>query len=255
MNKKLQHLYEKYDIKNLSFGIVGDKLGDVYEDFIVQIFEDKNYIKNFEGLNISDLEERIFKTILEKEGIESNNILNIEATTDIPKRKNGGNAKTDVLVNITYKNGQVKQIPVSVKQTTAPKVAFAEFDVDTILNEVGIDNEIIERLMKKHQTDASAKNFTKEEKEQLTNELAQYKEKFLRWIITMSPVKNDNDVRIPKYIIRFQLTKEDYEISKVTVCDIEESITNLTSKKGGFGTGLSWTYATGSKGSKLQFKG
>jgi hypothetical protein len=256
MNKKLQNLYEKYDIKNLPYGIVGDKLGDVYEDFIVEIFEDKNYIDNFEKLNSSNLEEKIFKTILENEGIENNNnILNIEATTDIPKRESGGNAKTDVLVKVIYKNGQVKEIPISVKQTTAPKVALAEFDVDTILKEVGINNELIERLMKKHQTDASAKNFTSQEKEQLSNELDKYKEKFLRWVITMSSVKNDSDIRIPKYVVRFQLTKGNYDISKMTVCDIDECINNMAGKKGGFRTGLSWTYATGSKGSKLQFKG
>jgi len=267
MSKKLQNLYKKYDIKNLSFGIIGDKLGDVYEDFIMEIFQDKDHLSNFEKLDRSKLEEGIFTIILEREGIENtNSILRIETTNKIPKRESGGNAKTDVLVKVIYKNGQVKEIPISVKQTTAPKVAFAEFDVDTILKEVGINNAIIERLMKKHQTDASAKNFTSTEKQQLTNELAKYKEKFLRWIITMSPVKNDSDIRIPKYVIRFQRKKDKKDkddeskiiigdLSKTTIYDIDDYIKHILSKKSGFGTGLSWTYATGSKGSKIQFKG
>lgn len=256
MGNRLKNLYEKYDIKNLSFGIVGDKLGDVYEEFIMEIFKDKKYKNNFESLDKSNLEEKIFKTILKKEGIKNTaDILKIEATDKIPKRESGGNAKTDVLVKIFYKSGQVIDIPISVKQTTAPKVAFAEFDVDTILNEVGIKNKVIERLMKKHQTDASAKLFTIEEKELLKDELKPYKEKFIRWIVTMSPVKNDGDIRIPKYVIKFQLKKGNYGIANMAIYDINEYIKHISSKRGGFGTGLSWTYATGSKGKKIQFKG
>lgn len=36
----MEKLYEKYDIENLPFGIIHDKLGDVYEEYCVTILSD-----------------------------------------------------------------------------------------------------------------------------------------------------------------------------------------------------------------------
>lgn len=263
MCNKIKEAYEEYNIENLSYGKIGDKLGDAYETFVVNVFNDIDYLKNFNDLDYKNIDECVFKSILEKELVDINQVIKIVATDKIPRRSSGGNAKTDVLVKIHMKNGQVLDVPISVKQTTAPKVAMAEYDVDTILNETGIDNVEIERLMKKFQQDASAKNFSKEEEKILKDELAKdkNKEKLLRWIFTMSPVKNNKDIRIPRYIIKFKLNKENLQVKELGVFNIDEYIKHIsTDKKGnpvkcGFGTGLSWTYATGSKGKKIQFKG
>lgn len=260
---KIKEAYAEYNIDNLTYGEVGDKLGDAYESFVVNVFNDIKYLDEFNYLNTNKLDERIYKEIITREGIDINNISEIEATDDIPKRDSGGNSKTDVLVKVLMKNGQVINIPISVKQTTVTKVAMAEYDVDTILRETGINNKDIEELMKKHQADASAKNFTAKEKETLKLELAKdnNKDKLLRWIFTMSPVKNNDDIRIPRYIIRFQLDKKNLKVKELGIFNIDEYINHVSTDKkgkpakGGFGTGLSWTYATGSKGKKIQFKG
>ena len=61
-------------------------------------------------------------------------------------------------------------------------------------------------------------------------------------------------------ILKFSLTKQN-EIIAINCYTIDEYVDflvydkNGNYKKGGFGTGLSWTYATGSKGKKIQFKG
>lgn len=263
MCDKIKEAYEHYNIDNLSYGKVGDKLGDAYETFLVNIFNDKKYLENFTCLDVSKLDERIYNEIINRECIDIKAISRIEATDDIPKRESGGNSKTDVLVKVFMKNGQVINIPISVKQTTVTKVAMAEYDVDTILKETGIYNEKIEKLMKKHQIDASAKNFTKKEKDILRLELEKdnNRDKLLRWIFTMSPVKNNDDIRIPRYIIKFQLDKKSLDVKELGIFNIDEYIKYISrDKKGkpaksGFGTGLSWTYATGSKGKKIQFKG
>ncbi|ACA46029.1 type II restriction endonuclease [Clostridium botulinum] len=263
MCDKIKEAYAEYNIENLSYGEIGDKLGDAYENFVVNVFNDVNYLMNFSQLNYDKLDERIFKSIFKKEGIDVNQVIKIEATSKIPKRNSGGNSKTDVLVKVHIKNGQVINIPISVKQTTVAKVAMAEYDVDTILTETGINNSEIERLMKKHQQDASAINFSKEEKQILKNELAKNnnKERLLRWILTMSPLPNNDDIRIPIYIIKFQLDKKSLDVKELGIFNIDEYIRHISTDKkgnpakGGFGTGLSWTYATGSKGKKIQFKG
>lgn len=263
MCNKIKEAYAKYNIDNLSYGEIGDKLGDAYESFVVNVFNDRNYIINYNNLRNSKLDECIFKSIIEKEGINVSEILKVEATDKIPKRDSGGNSKTDVLVKVYKKDGQIINIPISIKQTTVAKVAMAEYDVDTILNETGINNAKVERLMKKHQKDASAINFSSEEKEILKRELAKdnNKDKLLRWILTMSPVKNINDIRIPRYLIKFQLDKKSLEVIELGIYNIDEYVRHISTDKkgnpakGGFGTGLSWTYATGSKGKKIQFKG
>jgi hypothetical protein len=67
-------------------------------------------------------------------------------------------------------------------------------------------------------------------------------------------------LRFPELLLKFSLTKND-EITDIKCYTVDEYVDYLVydkngnNKKGGFGTGLSWTYATGSKGEKIQFKG
>lgn len=259
----LNNLYDKYKIYSLPYGKVGDKLGDVFEELCIGIFNDKSMISKFISNQInSDYRFNIFKSVMLKSGIsQQTQIDSIEATDKIPTRESGGNPKTDILIKVNLSNGTHIKIPVSIKQTTANKVSFAEYDVDTIVREVGITDLELIRLMKKHQEDGSAKNFTKEEKIIMMEKISDIKEDFLRWIITTSIDKDSPDIRFPKIVIKFDINKEDYNIRQYNVFTVDEYINKILynkngkPNKGGFGTGLSWTYATGSKGKKIQFKG
>lgn len=252
----LDNLYKEYNIANLSFGVLQDKLGDVYEKFVVNILENVDYISAYRASkHIKDWEYVLFSDILNDYNIDRNVVKKITATDPVPVRMSHGLSKTDVIMTLN----DDKKFPISVKQSTAKKVAFAEFDVDTIVKEVGITDPELIRLLKKHQRDASAKNFTKEEKDILTEKLKPIARNFVRWVITGSPVVS-NDIRIPTMIVKFDINKNDNSLKSYKVYDIESYIDSImydkhgNLKKGGFGTGLSWTYATGSKGKKIQFK-
>ena len=110
------------------------------------------------------------------------------------------------------------------------------------------------------------------EKAELTALMAPIGRDFVRWVLTGSPTTNPNDVCIPTSLIKFKLKKPtdryniniakgDFDYISFEMLTIEECIdrimykSNGTLKPGGFNTGLSWTYATGSKGQKMQFKG
>ena len=41
--KHLNNLYEEFDIANLPFGIVHDKLGEVYEKYCVEMLENPQF--------------------------------------------------------------------------------------------------------------------------------------------------------------------------------------------------------------------
>ena len=257
----LNDLFFKYEIFTLSHGSREDKLGDVFEDYCVEILNNPNYLEKAKHhcLNIENTEEYIFNSILSRLKINANEITFINASRDVEHRYTGGNSKTDVIADIIIDSHNKIILPISVKQTTASKVSMAEFDVETIINEIGIDNTELIHLLYKHQADASAINFTPYEKDLLIKLLIPYREKFVRWVITGSATLTD-DLKFPQLLLKFKIDKRD-NILDINCYTPDEYISLLiydkygNARKGGFGTGLSWTYATGSKGRKIQFKG
>lgn len=269
----LDKLYQKYDIENLSYGKVHDKLGDAYEEYCILILSNRDFLAAFQkNERIDSVEFEIFKSLLTKAGI--NNIAEISeitATNVVPHRKTHGNAKTDVIATIIYKNGTEVTLPISSKQSYVAKVAVAEFDIDTICDEAGIDNDRVRELMRKFQTAKSAKGLTAKEQEELRVALVPYARKLVRWAITGSPEENPNNVVFPKLLVKFKISKPKdrfnikvgngelnyishsiYTINEYIDLTIYDKNGNI--KRGGFGTGLSWTYASGSGGIKIQFK-
>ena len=269
----LEELYKKYNIAELTFGTIHDKLGDAYEEYCVTILSDcVNLQKAKANEQPTALDYEVYLTILNCCGItDFTNVKSISATNKIPHRQTHGLSKTDVIITVAYYDGNEKKIAMSCKQSYVPKMAFAEFDVNTICREVGISDERLKALMLKHQTDKSAKNFTAAERAELCKLLEPIRENFVRWVITGSPEKCPSNLVYPTIIVKFKLKKpaNRYDIKvnsgdlslmsygAVTVEDYIHSIIydkNGNVKKGGFGTGLAWTYATGSGGFKIQFK-
>ena len=172
---------------------------------------------------------------------------------------------------ITYIDGKEFKLPISSKQSYVRKVAVAEFDLDTICDEAGIDNARIRELMRKFQVAKSAKGLTESEKTELKNLLQPYARNLVRWAITGSPEKDTDNVVFPKLLVKFKICKpkdrfnikvdkSELHYQAHSIYTIDEYI-DLTMKdkngkirSGGFGTGLSWTYASGSGGRKIQFK-
>lgn len=269
----LDKLYQKYDIENLSYGKVHDKLGDAYEEYCILILSNRDFLATFQkNERIDSVEFEIFKSLLTKAGVNNiTEIVEITATNIVPHRKTHGNAKTDVIATIIYKNGTEVTLPISSKQSYVAKVAVAEFDIDTICDEAGIDNDRVRELMRKFQTAKSAKGLTAEEQEELRVALVPYARKLVRWAITGSPEENPNNVIFPKLLVKFKISKPkdrfNIKVSNGELNYISHSIYTINEyvdltiynkngniKKGGFGTGLSWTYASGSGGRKIQFK-
>lgn len=269
----LEELYKKYEIADLSFGKIHDKLGDVYEEFCIDILSNvENLRKAKENERPNELNYGVFLSVLSCCGIvDYSHIKKIVASNKIPHRSSHGLSKTDIVITITYENGQESKIAVSCKQSYVPKMAFAEFDVETICREVGITDERLKALMLKHQTDKSAKNFTNAEKLEMRTLLEPIRENFVRWVITGNPEKTPTDIVYPTIIVKFKLKKPadryniqisngDLSLISFAAITVEDYVHNIIYNKndvvrnGGFGTGLSWTYATGSGGFKIQFK-
>lgn len=269
----LDRLYKKYDIASLSYGKVHDKLGDAYEEYCISIFNDKDFLSAVQkNEKFDSVEFDIFKTLLIKGGVENiHEIKEISATNVVPHRATHGNAKTDVIATISYNDGREINLPISSKQSYVRKVAVAEFDIDTICDEAKIDNARIRELMRKFQTAKSAKGLRDSEKVELKELLKPYAKNLVRWAITGSPEENPRNVVFPKLLVKFKILKPkdrfNIQVDKGELHYLDHSIYTIDEyieltmydkngniRKGGFGTGLSWTYASGSGERKIQFK-
>lgn len=256
-------LYIKKNVIDEKKGKIGDKLGDAFEEYCENLFSSIELLNCYNGTSCLTEEYNmfdfyIFQILLNLTSVFPNQINNINATREIPTLSTGGNPKTDLLITVNEGDDE-KKVPVSIKQTTSDKVSIAEFSVDTIINEVGIENPDVISLMKKHQTDSSAKKFSDQEKSTLKTELNVYRENLVRWALTGSKEKT-GDIRNPDYLIRFNLYKytkdtiSDICVKSVEIFSMDDYVNKTLQSKAGFGTGLQWTYATGSKGNKIQFK-
>lgn len=265
MSVLLHSLYTKYNIYQLSQGAITDALGDVYEDFVEGIFKDLPTMKSWPK---GSLEELIVRGLFDYLSNYGTNIKSISSSRrGIPLTINGGSPKTDVYLTI-YLVGNPSPIivPLNVKQSTVSRVSFAEYDVNTIANVLGIIDPQLIFLLNKHQADGSAKYFTQAERDYLRTHLNPYAISLVRWCITLSPIPVSQDIRYPEYVIRFDLhhPKDSgllaNQYKNFNIYSIDEYIRKImfnnsgNPRTGGFGTGLSWTYATGSKGMKIQFK-
>ncbi len=260
----LDQLYVQYNLTSInSTGVLTDKLGDVYEDFVMKVFEDKERAMSWvQGM----VEKEIVDSVLAHLNLTFNDIVQLRASDqNIPSTGRNGTPKTDVYLTLDLATGGRCLVPLSIKQSTVAKVAIAEYSVADIVVALGIQDYALIELLTKHQTDASAKNFTDDEKYRLQTLLAPYVDSLIRWCLTLSPNPTQQHISHPEYFIKFNLYPKNtpnhsYCLNSVKVYSIDDYISSIRYqgngelKKGGFGSGLSWTYATGSKGIKIQFK-
>jgi hypothetical protein len=234
---------------NLKRGAHDDALGKAYEKSLIEIFNCQQYVDNFNnGHRSSELDEVVFRLVCESASISKISSCNVNL---VPKRFSGGEPKTDVCVVIND-----KQIKISSKKSKSKAVSAAEFDAETIFREVkDLKNIEVRHLIDKFIKDSSAKNFSSIEKGKLERELKRFdcSRKLVKWVLSGSPEDFCEDPRIADTLVTFS-TDSEGNPTGLEVCSINNKVNKLLSRKGGFGTGLSWTYATGTKGKKLQFK-
>jgi len=246
----LTNLYGKYNIDGLSYGKLADALGDMYEEYVREVFSDQEITSSFlPNGEIITWDDYLVHSICAPYGISHIDSVDFPS---ISKRESGGSPKTDIALLINEQH----LVKLTIKQSSAKNVTAAEFDVETIKREVGIHNKKVLSLVEKHQSDGSAINFLRSEKEELKDllEHLNIKEKLVRWVLSGSSKTDDNeDIRVANHSLMFKINKS-YLLQHINSYPIEQCVERITHRSSGFGTGLSWTFATGSKGKKIQFK-
>lgn len=257
----LSKLYDDFGIDQLphtQHGITSDRLGKLYEKYILDIFKDIESLKRY-STDVYPQEKDISSQLLNALNFDLSEILNVSSSDDdLGRTIAGGSPKTDATITFTFNDQSSRLVPLNIKHSSKKKVSIAEYDVDTICTGVGISGGELKELIRKHQNDQSAKLFTPIQKQRLTELLEPYRERFIRWCVTLSAEKSEGNILHPDLLIRFKVVDREYV--DVTIKNIDDYVNariaeGSKARKPGFGTGLNWTYASGSKAKKMQFKG
>ena len=257
----LSKLYKDFGIDDLpvaQHGKTSDRLGKLYEKYVLEIFNDIQSLKKYSS-DMYPQEKYFSNKLLNSLDINLNDIAEVRSSdTDLGRTIAGRSPKTDATITIKFNDQTSRLVPLNIKHSSKKKVSIAEYDVDTICRGVGIPDGELKELIKKHQDDKSAKFFTPLQKQRLADLLEPYRERFIRWCVTLCAEKSSENILHPDLLIRFKVIDREYV--DVSINNIEDYVSERIAegsgvRKPGFGTGLNWTYASGSKAKKMQFKG
>ena len=190
--------------------------------------------------------------ILTAENIERFQIIKVSATTDITSLKTGGASKTDLVLTLHLKNGRTRNICFSCKRSTKKMVSFHEYPAEAFIAVLQVVDIAIQNLLKKHETDGSARFFTPLEKQSLTKYfgLGLNRRVLTEWaILGRGHIGQVSQHQIADYVIcNDQLRTIDDYIKK-----LNEKLKKRPDT--GFGTGFSWTRQSRGTGKTIQLKG
>jgi hypothetical protein len=189
----------------------------------------------------------LIQEILLAENLIPSLITAVSSSTVIKRLSSRGPAKTDLVVTISTQNGNVKKICFSCKQSKAKQVSFHEHSADDFISVLKLNDKTAENLIRQHQKDGNKENIRGRKREYLTEKLSNpiIKKILAEWVI------------LGKHHLG---TKQDDQIVDYVICNdrlktFGQYESKLNKSKAIFGTGFSWTHASGSRGKKIQLKG
>lgn len=253
---ELNDLIEKRYIKNISTGRAKDKIGNVFEYKIANILSAESNLLKWKNESSTDvgIHFDMFKTIVECLGLKSELIQKIKATSDkhiIGKLPTRGNPKTDVLVTITYTNGEEEIFTISCKKTTAKEVSVHQYTADAFADVLDKDNDELRYLLNEFQRVGNLRDFGNENKEMLSTALEPLNDKLAQWVLGGIGGQGDPNKHWAQYMLTYNDITDD-----ISIHSIDDYILKLkeTNTKGHFNTLFKWTFASGRKGKDIQLK-
>lgn len=252
---ELSRMLEKKYIENMVVGKQKAYQGNNFEEILVEIL---NNTKNIEKWNNSletetGLNYPYFNKTLKSIGLESSDkISSINATRKIPLLPSRGKPKTDILLNINFRDGRFKTYTFSCKRTSNKWVSVHQYDVSKFIDVLKItDSKLIESLeqFQKAGGQKSLKAINNKYINYLANNLPYYNKKLAYWVLGGIGGEGNPDIHWAKYIITYK-----NETCEFKVHNLEKYVDEILKVKGHFGTPFTWTYASGCKGKSIQLK-
>ena len=246
---------ERKATANLSAGQAKDIVGRNFEE---RVAEAMNSAANLEKWKTKDptavgLYFEMFETIANALGLDPQNTIKIEATSDIRKIKklpSGGNPKTDVLIMV-YKTTGMDFVTISCKRSSDAVVSVHQYTADKFARVLDADNETLRELLAGFQSAGSMKAFGEENCDALENEIKPYNEKLSLWVLGGIYGDGDPQTQWVTHILTYK--NEDGSFALHTVQEYYQKLLDA-GVQGSFGTLFGWTYPSKRRGETIQLK-
>lgn len=253
---ELNDLIEKRYMKNISTGRAKDKIGNVFEYKIADILSAESNLLKWKNESSTDvgIHFDMFKTIVGCLGLKSALVQKIKATSDkhiIGKLPTRGNPKTDVLVTVTYNDGEEEIFTISCKKTTSKEVSVHQYTADAFADVLDKDNDELRYLLKEFQRVGNMRDFGTENLEKLENILVPLNQKLSLWVLGGIGGQGNPEKQWAQYILTYDGNTNNISIH--SVYDYIEKLNNTNNKRN-FGTLFQWTFASKRKGESIQLK-
>lgn len=244
-----------FELNNQGIGGQKDKIGNDFEKQVAGILSNLSNLEKWKKNDeiAAGFYYDIFDGIVTAFGLDSSQIANIEATSDkkvIQTLPQGGPAKTDVIVTVTYDSGDKKNFTISCKRTSQKSVSVQQASADTMANVLDRSNDKLRRALNAFQTAGSKRGMDADDAETLEKEIAPYRFRLCEWAISgkWGEVKSSN--QIADYLLVYDENSGRCAIHKAySYC--HKLMENCSRA---FGTPFQWTYPSKQLGRYIQLK-
>ena len=124
----LSKLYDDFGIDQLphtQHGITSDRLGKLYEKYILDIFKDIESLKKY-STDVFPQEKDISSKLLNALNFDLSEILNVSSSdADLGRTIAGGSPKTDATITFTFNDQSSRLVPLNIKHSSKKKVSIA----------------------------------------------------------------------------------------------------------------------------------
>nr|DAF20291.1 MAG TPA: restriction endonuclease [Inoviridae sp.] len=247
---------ENRAVKEKTSGQIKDIQGNNFERRIATLLSYANNLKKMQtnDNNIEGMHFDTYKDIINCFELDSQKIENIKATCDkkiIGKLPSGGNPKTDVLVEVTNKDGTTMDYTISCKRSSEKSVTVHQYTADTFAEVLNPSDQELKTLLNGFQTAGSLSAFGEDNCNKLTTALAPYLTKLSTWVFSGVGGIGSTPKQCANYMIIYDNNDDSTVIHRMS--DYISKI--MANKKSGhFGTPFTWTYPSKQRGEYIQLK-
>jgi hypothetical protein len=245
----------KESAKNLKDGSYYGKSGNALEKEVVNILNNKDLL----GLYQSDAcEDKIFKNVMDElcsQDLQKENIISISATNTVEKLAKGGNAKTDVIININTLDDDIVRT-LSIKKSTKSVVSCHDYKYEDFVRVLDIKGTKLAEYLKLFQAYPTYSGFKNNLPEGYTikefeEELKPHVHTLTQWALT-GQHDHENLIDPLKQISHHLLIVKDREVYCSNFAHYIDQLFDQVTLK--YGVPFSWTYPSKNRGKRIQLK-
>jgi len=268
---KLRELIIRKCMADISQGVRSNLIGKDAENRVAQLLNDKrnwNLWNDFESFKHEVKSDTFnwFKIILSGIGAEpsvgyeksKNQIVRIDASTDIPKLKNGGYPKTDVSFTVMFLDGKVRTDNITIKTSLEKQVTVHEGPVLDLVCALQLDSDsnIAKALsaFQEYGSEAKLRECSQENyADILCSELPEYNRELVEFaLFGVGNPRITNPIQVADSILFMNNPEKDCFWLRD---DYVKHYISTFQEKGQFGTPFKWTYPSKKRGVSFQLKG